>query len=71
MTEIINLHYCSFCGRSASSADYIVAARNACICEQCVKQCIEVITKRREEKEPTIEECNRFQGYTVPKKGLK
>ena len=23
----------------------------------------------QEEKEPTIEECNRFQGYTVHKKG--
>ena len=53
MTEIINLHFCSFCGRSASTADYIVAGRNACICEQCVKQCIEVITERREERRLT------------------
>jgi len=79
MTEIINLKYCSFCGRGESATDYIVAGRIACICEECVKQCIgliakrrkEVIAKRRKEKEPTIEECNQFQGYTVPGKGLK
>ena len=46
---IINLHYCSFCGKSPSDTTYMIAGRDACICERCLIQCVEVISERKKE----------------------
>ena len=47
---LINLHYCSFCGKSPSDTSYMIAGRDACICERCVKQCVDVIVERKKEE---------------------
>ncbi|MDO5022943.1 MAG: ATP-dependent Clp protease ATP-binding subunit ClpX [Eubacteriales bacterium] len=35
--------YCSFCGRSQSEVENIIAGKNGCICNDCVKICGEIL----------------------------
>ena len=51
MTEIINLHYCSFCKKSVGETKYMIQGPGVCICEECVKLCVEVIYNKEKEKE--------------------
>jgi len=51
MTEIINLHYCSFCKKSVGQTKYMIEGPGVCICEECIKLCAGIIHNRECEKE--------------------
>ena len=53
---LINLHYCSFCGKSPSDTTYMISGRDACICERCLSQCVRVISDRKKEDEKIDED---------------
>lgn len=44
-------YYCSFCGRSQSEADIMVATHDAVICGVCVDLCAQFIADERKRKE--------------------
>jgi hypothetical protein len=46
-------HFCSFCSKSHIETQYMIAAEFACICDECVSICEELIQQRRKEKEET------------------
>ncbi|MGI6215635.1 MAG: ClpX C4-type zinc finger protein, partial [Christensenellales bacterium] len=35
--------YCSFCGRSQDEVENLIAGKNGCICNDCVKICSEIL----------------------------
>ena len=43
-------HHCSFCGRSASHARWIVVAEWAAICDACIWKCVELVAAAYKEQ---------------------
>ncbi|KAF6565497.1 hypothetical protein G9G63_09640 [Paenibacillus sp. EKM202P] len=40
---------CSFCGKSQSEVDKMVTAKNACICNECIGLCAEIVAEDENE----------------------
>ena len=56
MTEIINLHHCSFCRKPVGRCAYVIAGPGVDICDECVDMCAEIITHKRAENTPDAPE---------------
>ncbi|MDP9675225.1 hypothetical protein J2W97_001208 [Paenibacillus jamilae] len=37
--------HCSFCGKSQDQVNRMVAAKNVCICNECIGVCVEIIAE--------------------------
>ena len=46
---------CSFCGRPESAVNNMITQENACICDQCIKACGELIARDRLEHDDSPE----------------
>lgn len=49
MTET-KTHYCGFCGKSNVEVRFIIEGRNACICDECIEGCAEIIKEQKEKQ---------------------
>ena len=57
MAKVLRLYSCSFCKRHANGVGYLVAADDACICDRCVVDCMDIIdrAKAKETSEEVVQ----------------
>ncbi|MDX8001099.1 hypothetical protein FE394_18365 [Xenorhabdus sp. Reich] len=55
--------YCSFCGKSKSEANTLVAGSSVYICEECIDLCQEIVLERKKVKEVEILDKNAADLY--------
>ncbi|MFC8685967.1 ClpX C4-type zinc finger protein [Brevibacillus porteri] len=48
---------CSFCGKSQSGVEKLIAGSKVYICNECVELCVELMNQDREEVESKEDDC--------------
>jgi len=49
-SDEVDIPYCSFCGKSKNSVKGMVRARKLFICNECVKECQDILERENENK---------------------
>ena len=62
-TDVRAIVYCSFCGKSDSEAEKIIAGPKVFICNECVALCADIISEESKEKHPLMRIINYLQKF--------